>query len=492
MKILLINTPVRFNKWQNLEMPLGIAYIASELERRKYSVAIKDYEVDSFDKDEFTGYLKGLSVELVGISFRSASYASAKTICCLIKKINPAIKIILGGHHASAFSAQTLSDMPADFVIRGEGEYAMSNLAETIAQGGDFAKIAGLTYRLGSKILENAPSENITDLDALNFPAWHLLPMDKYVTGSILTSRGCPFNCIYCDKGISTRQVRFRAVENIYKEIAEFEKKYKKQRIYFVDDYFFLDKKRLKALFELILKDNELKFKWSCQARVDGVDDAGLLADAKKTGCDLIIYGIETGDEDELRYINKRSVLGQAERAIRLTKKAGIRTRANFMIGFPISTKETVANSVRFAKKINADLYRFFIVSPLPNTVLWERVIEEHPEISQVSWDKFDFYTPCFDTKGIKKTELAKYVLAAYFYVLKNKVLYELSIGFIPRMLKLSCLVVKNRRIRGNLSKVFPASVNLFLEVWFIIRHLKPYERMVYLRQMLFIAKAFK
>lgn len=487
MRTLLLNMPVKFNSWQNLEMPLGIAYIASELERRGHIVRITDYEIELFEKAQFRNELNTHRPDVVGISFRSSSYLSTKNISAAIKEFDSDIKIILGGHHATAFPEDTLKNINADFVIRGEGEFVMGQLLEALEKQSDLGNIKGLTYKVGEAIVSNEASKPVEDLDALAFPAWHLLHMEKYTTGSILTSRGCPFACIYCDKGVSTRKVRFRSPRSIYEEISAFEEKHKKSRIYFVDDYFLLNKKRLLEIFDLIARNERLRFKWCCQARVDGID--GEIAEAaKKSGCEMIIFGVETGDKDELEYINKKATLEQAQKAIVATKRAGIKTRANFMIGFPISTRETVGNSIRFAKKINADLYRFFIVSPLPNTVLWDRIEALHPEISKIGWDKFDFYNPSFDTVEIKKEDLVKYVLAAYLHVLKNKVIWELTVGFIPRFSRLLYLFLKNKKIRGNLSVTFPACVNLFLENWFIIRNLKKDIRLNYIKAMFKLA----
>lgn len=487
----MLNMPVQFNSWQNLEMPLGIAYIASELEKHGHEVSIKDYEVECFERAQFKNELNTFKPDVVGISFRSSSYASAKNISSIVKETSTAIQVVLGGHHATAFPEDTLKDIPADFAIRGEGEYAMGRLLNALSMNSDLADVPGLAYRNNGEIIKNNSADTIADLNRLAFPAWHLLPIEKYVTGSILTSRGCPFSCIYCDKGISTRKVRFRSSQNIYEEISAFEKRYKKGRIYFVDDYFFLNKNRLSELFDLIINNGHLKFKWYCQARVDGIDNE-ILQRAKRSGCDTIIYGIETGDAEELEYINKKATLEEAIQALKLSKGAGIRTRANFMIGFPISTHNTISNSICFAKKIDADLYRFFVVTALPNTVLWEKVEKIHPELANLSWDKFDFYSPSFNTAGVKKEDLVKYVMAAYLYVLRDKVVKELTIEFIPRLIRLLYLVFRNRRIRGNLSTAFPASVNLFLEEWFIIRRIRPRERKDHIKGMLAIASSIK
>lgn len=491
MKALLLNMPVKFNSWQNLEMPLGIAYIASVLESEGHTVRIMDYEVEPFEEGQFKAMLLEFCPDIAGISFRSSSYLSAKTVCAAIKEASPRVKIVLGGHHATAFPQATLADMNADFVVRGEGEFVTAGLLKAIEEGSVLEGIRGLTFRSKTGVVDNQPSDEIEDLDDLPFPAWHLLKMDRYVTGSILTSRGCPFSCIYCDKAVSTRKVRFRSSANIHREIASFEEKYGKGRIYFIDDYFLLNKKRLLEFFKLLIEDKNLNFQWYCQARVDGIDGQ-ILAEAKKSGCHMIIYGIETGDPAELEYINKKATLDEAKRAITLTRQAGIKSRANFMIGFPISTRKTVSNSIRFAGELNADLYRFFIVSPLPNTVLWERIEKLHPEISAIGWDKFDFYSPSFDTCEIKKDNLVRYVMAAYIYVLKGKVIKELTLEFIPRFLKLAYLLLRNKRLRGNLSVTFPACVNFFLEEWFIIRHIERGKRMKYIRDSIALARKIK
>jgi radical SAM superfamily enzyme YgiQ (UPF0313 family) len=398
-----------------------------------------------------------------------------------LKEIDRDITVVLGGHHVTAFPEETLRDLLADFGICGEGEFSMSELLGALGGGTAFSDIPGLAYRCNGGIKKNVSARQINNLDILPFPAWNLLSMDKYVTASILTSRGCPFCCIFCDKGVSSRRVKFRSPRNVFDEIVLIKEKYGKDRIYFVDDYFFLNKPRVMELFELLLKNN-VKIKWSCQARVDGLDSE-MLNLAKKSGCSMIIFGVETGDEEELRYIDKRTTLAQAREAIRLTKEAGITARSNFMIGFPISTSRSVGNSIRFAAELKADLYRFFVVSPLPNTVLWDRVQKIHPEISKISWDKFDFYSPSFDTEGLKKEELLDYVGAAYLYVLKRPFLREITIEFIPKIIRLLKAVLKTRRLRGNLSSIFSRSVNLLLEEWFLIRNMKFKSRLPYLKR---------
>lgn len=479
MKILLLNMPIRFNQWQNLEMPLGISYIAGMLARASHQVWIKDYEVEKFHRDDFAREIKELRPDLVGLSFRSSSYNSAKRLSHLMKEIDKDIPVVLGGHHVSAFAQETLRDLSADFAICGEGEFAMLELIGALQGKGNLENIAGLVYRKDADIKSNGAAKEIANLDSLSFPAWDVLSMDRYLTASVLSTRGCPFRCIFCDKGVSSRRVRFRSAESVLQELVLLKEKYGKNQFYFVDDYFLLNKIRTIELLNLIIK-NKLRINWFCQSRVDGLDQE-LLRLARRSGCQRITFGVETGDEEELRYIDKKTTLRQAEQAVQLTKEAGIEARVNFMVGFPISTPKTVENSIKFAARLKADLYRFFVVSPLPNTILWDRVKEIHPEIVDISWDKFDFYSSSFDTLELKKKELSDYAGAAYLYVLKKPFLKEITFGLIPNLVRVLKSILKTRRIRGNISSSFPYSVNLLLEEWFLIRNLDYKSRLRFL-----------
>ena len=191
------------------------------------------------------------------------------------------------------------------------------------------------------------------------------------------------------------------------------------KRIYFVDDHFFLFKSRLNKIFDFIESDNH-RFNWVCQARVDGVDYE-MLNRAKQAGCDLIMYGIESGDQGELDYMRKQTTPEDARKALIWTKQAGIRARANFMLGFPISTHKTIRNTIKFAKSVPLEVVRFFSVAPLPNTELWERVYGNSIDISKIEWDKFDFYTPVYSTPELSSDDILSYVGAGYIHVLKIK-----------------------------------------------------------------------
>lgn len=464
MNILLANMPIKFNKRENLEPPLGICYLGAMLKDLEgVRVFLKDYEVTPFSSETLKEDLSGLEIDVLGVSFRTASYGSAKEFIKIARALNSGIFIVTGGHHATAFPEKTLMDLKCDAVVRGEGEYTFKELVKNLMGNLSLEGIEGITYKnRDSGIVSNKPSQPILDINNIPWPARELLNPDDYSVMTILTSRGCPFNCIYCDKGISTRKVKFRSADDIFEEMRYVVTRLNKKRLYIVDDHFFLNRNRLEPVLDKMIRQR-LGARWVCQARVDGMSE-DILIKAKEAGCEQIMYGIETGDESELRYIRKDTTLPEAEKAVRATKRAGITARTNFMLGFPISTRETIKNTVNFARRLKPDIVRFFAVSPLPNTDLWDNIYGKGYIPENINWDDIDFFKPTFDIKGIPRNEMSLYVTAAYWHVLKTAFLKEVTLEFLPRLFKLFYLSFKTKRVRGNISKTFPRSVNLILD----------------------------
>lgn len=465
MNILLANMPIQFNKRENLEPPLGICYLASVLKDLKdVKVNLRDYEITPFSGEALNDDLSKLKIDILGVSFRTASYGSAKEFIKAARAINRDIFIVVGGHHATAFPEETLADLGCNAVVRGEGEYAFKELVERLMEDLSPEDLEGITYknRDSGDIVSNRPRPPIEDIDKLPWPAREFLNSEDYNVMTILTSRGCPFNCIYCDKGISTRKVKYRSADDIFEEMKYIATRLNKKRLYIVDDHFFLNRNRLEPVLDKMIKEN-LGVKWTCQARVDGISE-DILQKAKQAGCEQIMYGIETGDETELKYMRKEATLSEAEDAVRFTKNTGITARVNFMLGFPISTRDTIRNTISFARRVRPDIVRFFAVSPLPNTDLWDDIYGKGYIPENLNWDDIDFFRPSFDIKGIPREELSLYVTAAYWHVLKSDFIKEVTLGFLPRLVKLFYLAFKTKKFRGNFSKTFPRSVNLVLD----------------------------
>lgn len=491
MNILLANMPIQFNSKENLEPPLGISCLASVLEQAGEKVYLKDFEIEKFLTDELESFIIGKEIDLIGLSFRTASYRSAKQLILAVKKMKRTPLLLAGGHHASAFPEHTLKDLNCDIAVRGEAEEIILQLVKALKNKQPLYGVKGISFRNDGKIVTTSNAPAIDNLDGLPYPARHLLPMERYNVITILTSRGCPFNCIYCDKGVSTCQVKFRSPENVYREILDINRKFPKKKIYIVDDLFFLNKLRVNSLLDMIIHNADLKINWICQARVDGIDEE-LLRKVKKSGCSQIMYGVETGDTEELLYIKKQTTIEQVEQAVRLTKKTGITARTNFMLGFPISTRKSIENSIRFAKKISPDIVRFFSVSPLPNTKLWDYIYGEKADLENFSWDEFDFYNPNFTPRHLTKDTITSYAIFGYFYILGKRMLSEIVVGLIPNLLRLSLAAFRTGRFRGNISVCFPATVNLSLDTWHLLKNKKFSKKLKYLGQAISIRHKIK
>ncbi len=486
MKILFVNAPVFFNRFENSQAPLGISYMASLLlENGFQEVRIKDYEVESFNENEFLSLIKQYFPEIIGFSCRTASYPSAVKLITLLQQNNINALLVLGGHHATALTDAVLKETKVDYIIRHEGERTFLELVRTLSEGGDVERVKGISFIKEGVLCHTPPRGLIMDLDTLPFPARELLPMNKYAYSVLLSSRGCPFQCVYCDKNVSTRNVHYRSVENVVDEIEEIILRWKKDRIYFIDDHFLLNKKRFFEITDEWMRRG-LKFEWLFQARVDAIDKE-VLTRAKASGCISIIFGVESGDPTELEFLSKggSATLEQGEKAIRLTREAGIASRTNFMLGFPVSTHETVKNSIKYAKNINAENYRFFHVVPLPNTPLWDKCVEDKIISDDIDWSKFNFNEAMIATNDLSLDDLQVYAGAAYFHVFKWKVLKEFTITVIFNFYKFLKELPKRKKISSSLFYSFPAFANMASQIWFLMGRMNFKEKMRYLRNII-------
>ncbi|MDO8748040.1 MAG: cobalamin-dependent protein [Candidatus Omnitrophota bacterium] len=493
MKVLLFNIPMCFNSWQNTEPPMSVSYLASILKQKGHSVKIKDFEVEKFTEQILLKVVEDFDPEMAGLSFRTPSFNSAKTICSILKQARKDLPVVLGGPHATAFAEDALKLSGADIAVRGEGEFALLEIAEAIEKGSSLKGIEGISFKLDGAINHNPERKPFKDIDAFPWPARELLPMDLYNIDVILSSRGCPFACIYCDKVISSRAVKYRLAEDVVNEIIYTLEKYGKPAFYFIDEHFLSNKDRANRMLDLLIKagkDKGIQLKWVCQSRVDAIDEK-ILRKAKDAGCYEIHYGLETGDQTELAFINKRTTLEQARRAVEIAKECGLLVRGNFMIGFPISTKETISNTIRFAKSLPIDRYRFFIVSPLPNTKMWDYIITNNQLYDDFDWEKDHFLSPALNIPGFTKQDIVEYIGAAYLHTLRKDALREIfSLTFIPRIIKVAYLIIKTKKMRGNkLSAYFPKLTNLLLEIWLLIENRSLVKKLKFLRKISVIEK---
>ena len=389
------------------EIPLSLAHIAAVLEGDGHKVEIIDLNVIS-RLQEIVDQLKGKNFDLIGFASTTPIINSCYNTIRIMKNVYPDATIVLGGWHASALPVRTLEECKdIDFIVKGEGEETISELARALSTHEDLSTIKGIIYRTKEGIIiENEDRPLIKDLDALPFPSRHLLPLKKYkkigfytVGGyykkdlgisSIFTSRGCANRCSFCaDHVIYKETCRFRSPENVLAEIKEMVHKYDIRIILILDANFMLSPKRVRRICELILKE-KIKIIWACLARVDSVT-AGLLRLMKKAGCIRISYGVESGSPRMLKLMNKQVRIKQIKKAIALTKKVGINVYVFFVYGMPGETVEDMRCSRQLLMEVRPDFVTQSVVIPYPGTDVYEEVVENNL-LKEQNWDKFSFF----------------------------------------------------------------------------------------------------
>lgn len=424
MSVLLIDPPRtvigKGNIWRALKrnLPtLGLAYIAAFLEKHGYNASIVDMNVETIGIDDLLARISSGQYKLVGITATTVQINPALIIAEKIKEKFPDIKIVMGGPHPNVMLEEVLSSEYVDYVVRGEGELTMLELVK----GEDLRLILGLSYKVDNKQVHNPPRPVIEDLDKLPFPARHLLPVDKYSPTpgnykrlpamSMITSRGCPGKCTFCNTDIFGKSIRFRSAENIAEEIKFLVKKYKVKEISFYDDTFTVSKKNIEELCSIIIKNN-IDITWSCMSRADFVNPS-LLELMHKAGCHSICYGIESGDEQILANVNKKISLNRVQEAIEWTKKAKIDVRISLMLGNPGETEETLKKTIRYAISLDPDICVFNITTPFPGTQMFNWA-KENGYITTLNWDDYDLghFVMSLPTVGIEA--IKKYYKFAY------------------------------------------------------------------------------
>ena len=379
--------------------PLSLLYLAIVLEKEGYNVKICDAYSFGFDLDHIKSQIVSFSPDIIGISAMTILAPSAYLIASESKKINPSIITIMGGPHATALPEEALIDGNIDIAILGEGEYAMLEVCNNIRNGDhDFSSVHGIVYRQKGEIKQTEVKGPVMNIDVLPFPAYHLLPRMKEYNppphwgkkgrfASMLTSRGCPYGCIFCSvTRVWGKHYRYRSTDNVLKELELLHERYKIRYISFRDSTLTLNKDRVINLCNGIIKIG-LDIKWNCNARVNEIDE-DILPLMKRAGCESIQYGIECGEENMLKRFknfNKTSV----RRAIVLTDKNDIKAHGYFMIGLPGESKDTIKETIEFARSLPLYSAGFTTVTPFPGSDLWDYCMQNDLILTK-DWSKYD------------------------------------------------------------------------------------------------------
>ena len=405
-RILLVQPPysIWFGEPMIAQPPLGLAYIAAVLENDGREVGIIDAPLEGYEQvvrladgrlryglpiERIIERIKAFSPDIVGISCSfSTLFEAVCEIARGIKEYDRDMKVCVGGAHPTAVPEEVLGREEIDFVVIGEGEVRFRQLLDALSTREGLSSIDGLGYKEGGDIRITPPKDYIQDLDDIPFPARHLLDMEKYFeinrphgvstagkrATTIITSRGCPANCIFCSiHGIWGRKFRARSPENVIREIEQLKEKYNIDELLFEDDNLTFDNKRAERIFDLMIEKG-FNLYWKTP---NGVAlwrlTAELIAKMRKSGCYHLSFAIESGSEHVLHKIIRKPLdLKKVKPLIDAAKSNGILTEGFFVMGFPGETFEHMKESFKYALHVGLDKATFMIATPYPGTKLYE------------------------------------------------------------------------------------------------------------------------
>jgi len=448
--------------------PLGLMYVAAHAEHNTdHEIKILDTQVEGYDYEQIRQYITDFAPDVVGIQAMTFTLIDVIKTARIVKEINPDIHLSLGGPHCNIFPEETLSIEAVDSIVMNEGEIPFTELLNCLSRGGDLSEVCGIGYKEKDGTIRFTPKVSLlADLDVLPFPARHLLPVDKYYSvlskyfpvTTMMTSRGCPYQCTFCDRPYLGKEFRYRSALNVVDEMEECLVKYGIKEINIYDDTFSIHKQRVHEICNEIVR-RELPVKWDIRTSVNAVDDK-LIANLARAGCQRIHYGVESGNPDIQVKIKKFLDLDRVEHAVKVTRDLGMETLGYFMIGSPSETREQMEQTIDFARKIGVDYAHISIHTPFPATESY-RLGFELGLYSEDFWKEFakdprpDFVPNVWD-EVLSREELIEMMNHFYrrFYMNPRYIIRRLlnvnSMGELTRKARMGFRLLSRTRIKSG------------------------------------------
>ncbi len=437
MKVTLINPPYPPHVHSHPPfVPLGLAYLAAVAEKEGHEISVIDCQAEHLTYDLFRARITQQAPEAVGVTATTLLYKSAMTLIDIAKEAHPNAVTMLGGSHGTFWDENALKEYPSlDIVVRREGEATFIELLEKLQHNEALTDVLGITYRQkDGAIRRNQDRPLIHDLDALPFPAHHLMPLESLrrmgkILIPLMSSRGCVFWCDFCSTvRMFGRGYRWRSAKNVVDEMQLVHDQYGVDQVTFYDDAFSVDRNRVLKICEE-LHARKLDMIWDCGTRVDMVDRE-LLQTMKDAGCIAVWMGVESGSEEILGAMHKKIKLDQTLDSFKTAQQVGLMTIANVVLGFPGETEETAKATINFVKKVNPDDVGFYVATPYPGTPMYEQVVK-NGWLRVTDFDKYDTAGPTFETPQLSMEKLAELRYKAYqqFYLRPSYVLKMMRKG---------------------------------------------------------------
>lgn len=429
MKISLIFTPNQLNtNFKELTFrdnnigsvpPLSLLYVAAILEKAGVEVDLIDMAAEQLDYNKALQRIYKFSPDLLGFSITTISFHP------ILKWINrfkedTSLPVLVGGEHVRLYPFETMSHSSIDFCIVGEADLPLPQFVTAFQQNRSFDNIKSLGFRKNGSIFIDRTLQGISDINQVPFPARHLIKNELYGNvftkkknfTAMLSARGCPFNCAFCNA--NQQKYRARSPENFVDEIELNLTKYGIRDFDIYDSTFTTDKQRVFAICDEIHK-RKLNVGFSVRSRVDVVSKE-MVDSLKSAGCHTIMYGIESSNPEILKLMNKGISPEQVMETITYTSKSGIETLGFFMFGFPGETSKTIEDTISFSLKLPLDYAQFTLLVPFPETEIYSYYREHGLEDYWSEYTIEESKEHLIDLLGTKinRDEVSKYVTEAY------------------------------------------------------------------------------
>lgn len=417
--------------------PQNLAGLAAVTRKNGYETAIMDCAAMRMDMPTLLETVSEFSPDFVGITSTTITVENANYLAAEIKKNLPSTKIIAGGPHITALSEETLERFPAiDVGVVGEGEETLIELLNSMSNGKPFNEVSGIAFRSSNgEIIVKPRREIIENIDTLPLPAWDLLPpirkfyrppgdsINRMPAVGLVTSRGCPGKCIFCDNITFGRRFRPHSAGYVLRMIRELVENHGVKEIYFEDDYFMASGKRLIEICNGLIEAN-LDLTWTCTGRISKAVDNALLSLMKRAGCWQICYGIESGSQEILDIIQKGTRLNDIRECIEKTRQAGLSVKGFFMLGNFMETEETIKKTLDLIHELPLTDFHMCYFVPFPGSPAYG-IAEQYGRFDK-TWRNMNLYTPrCFIPLGLTEERMKEFFRKCYrAHYLKPSVIF--------------------------------------------------------------------
>jgi radical SAM superfamily enzyme YgiQ (UPF0313 family) len=370
----------RFKRFVPVSVPIGVGILAGFLRKHGFLARILDTDVVDINQSTIEAELNQCrKTRIVGVSVMTANVANGYKIASLVKSVDKDAVIIFGGIHATVMPDEILQNENVDFVVKGEAEHTLLELVRQI-KGGKIEqdKLGNIGFRENGKIVYTKTSTKMLEINDVPMFPYDMFDPSKYNLGFILTSRGCPFDCIFCSQRVITRRVyRYTDSERVMEELDYIINKLKQPNVTFFDDYFTGDKKRVMELCSMIQERGfHKKASFGVQTRGDSIDKELMIA-MRAANFDSLMFGIETAVDNLMELIEKKETVQDNIDAVKLAKEMGFTVEATFIFCFPTETFDDRFKALALALEIGIDRARFNNATPYPGTEMYNMVKEK-------------------------------------------------------------------------------------------------------------------